>query len=211
MALNTFVLHVDHRYMSPYAMSAFVTLVEKGIDFELAELDLSSGRHRESDYQSRSFTGRIPMLSHGDFDLSESSAISEYLEELFPAPGHVAVYPEHMADRARARQIQAWLRSDLMPIREERPTTVIFDQPIDTPLSPAARAAADRLCAAATEWLGHEADQLFGAWSIADTDLALMLNRLVINGDAVPESLARYAHRQWQRPSVQRWLSLSRS
>ena len=36
----------------------------------------------------------------------------------------------------------------------------------------------------------------------ADTDLALMLNRLVINGDAVPESLARYAHRQWQRPSV---------
>ncbi|MBX9793850.1 MAG: glutathione transferase, partial [Burkholderiaceae bacterium] len=123
MARNTFVLHVDHRYMSPYAMSAFVTLVEKGIDFELAELDLSAGEHRESVYQTRSFTGRIPMLSHGDFDLSESSAISEYLDELFPAPGHVAVYPEHMADRARARQIQAWLRSDRLPIREERPTT----------------------------------------------------------------------------------------
>ena len=193
MALNTFTLHVDHRYMSPYAMSAFVTLVEKGIDFELVEIDLSAGQHRESDYRARSSTGRVPMLSHGDFDLSESSAISEYL-----------------ADRARARQIQAWLRSDLMPLREERPTTVIFEQPIYTALSPAALAAADRLCAAATEWLGHEADQLFGAWSIADTDLALMLNRLVINGDAVPEALARYAHRQWQRPSVQRWLALSR-
>jgi glutathione S-transferase len=30
-----------------------------------------------------------------------------------------------------------------------------------------------------------------------------MLNRLVINGDAVPERLKTYATQQWQRPSVQ--------
>jgi glutathione S-transferase len=33
-----------------------------------------------------------------------------------------------------------------------------------------------------------------------------MLNRLVLNGDAVPEHLAVYAARQWQRPSVQLWV-----
>jgi glutathione S-transferase len=50
---------------------------------------------------------------------------------------------------------------------------------------------------------------LFGEWSIADTDLALMLNRLILNGDDVPERLKEYASFQWQRASVQLWLALS--
>lgn len=210
MSDNTFTLYVDHQYASPYAMSAFVTLVEKGIDFELRALNLAAGEHRQGGYRERSFTGRVPTLSHGDFHLSESSAISEYLEDLLPPPRHAAVYPRHLVDRARARQIQAWLRSDLMPIREERPTNVVFFKPSPRPLSPIAVASAAHLFDAATEWLGHDANHLFGAWSIADTDLALMLNRLVVNGDVVPESLRRYATLQWQRPSVQRWLGLPR-
>ena len=36
-----------------------------------------------------------------------------------------------------------------------------------------------------------------------------MLNRLVMHGDPVPERLRHYAHKQWQRPSVQAWLALS--
>jgi hypothetical protein len=46
---------------------------------------------------------------------------------------------------------------------------------------------------------------LFEAWSIADVDLSLMLNRLVCNGDEVPAMLADYASRQWERPAVQEW------
>ncbi len=34
---------------------------------------------------------------------------------------------------------------------------------------------------------------LFGEWCIADTDLALMINRLVLHGDEVPERLVDYA------------------
>jgi glutathione S-transferase len=51
---------------------------------------------------------------------------------------------------------------------------------------------------------------LFGEWSIADVDLALMLNRLILNGDRVPAALVDYAQRQWQRPSVQAWVNLPR-
>ena len=36
-----------------------------------------------------------------------------------------------------------------------------------------------------------------------------MLNRLVLNGDEVPERLADYAAFQWQRASVQRFVALS--
>ena len=56
----------------------------------------------------------------------------EYLEELYP---DTAIYPKDIQARARARQIQAWLRSDLVALRTERPTDVIFIQPKSTPLS----------------------------------------------------------------------------
>ena len=52
-------------------------------------------------------------------------------------------------------------------------------------------------------------EHLFGEWSIADVDLALMLNRLRLNGDPMPEKLIAYAQSQWQRPSVLAWLALS--
>ena len=50
---------------------------------------------------------------------------------------------------------------------------------------------------------------LFGEWCIADTDLALMINRLVLHGDEVSERLVDYAAFQWQRASVQRFIALS--
>jgi glutathione S-transferase len=37
-----------------------------------------------------------------------------------------------------------------------------------------------------------------------------MLNRLVLNGDDVPKNLERYAKRQWERASVQRWVKQQR-
>jgi glutathione S-transferase len=37
-----------------------------------------------------------------------------------------------------------------------------------------------------------------------------MLNRLILNGDAVPAELVAYAQRQWQRPSVQAWVNQPR-
>ena len=51
---------------------------------------------------------------------------------------------------------------------------------------------------------------LFGSWSIADTDLAIMLNRLIFNNDPVPMLLKRYAAHQWQHPAIQEWLALKR-
>ena len=46
---------------------------------------------------------------------------------------------------------------------------------------------------------------LFSAFSIADVDLAMMLQRLSVNGDALPAALTEFANAVWARPSVQRW------
>jgi len=200
-------LYVDAHFTSPYAMSAFVTLREKGLEFELLTLNLDTAENQTEAYAYLSLTGRVPTLVQGEFALSESSAITEYLEDVFP---QVPVYPAEPRQRARARQVQAWLRSDLMPIRQERSTLVVFYGLKGEPLSPAAEAAAHKLISAAQALLADGRDYLFGEWSIADVDLAVMLNRLILNGDNVPANLVTYAQRQWQRPSVQEWVKQAR-
>ncbi|WP_010171834.1 glutathione transferase [Pseudomonas sp. PAMC 25886] len=200
-------LYVDAHFTSPYAMSAFVTLREKGLEFELVTLNLDTGENHSEAFAQLSLTGRVPTLVQGEFALSESSAITEYLEEVFP---QVPVYPAEPRQRARARQVQAWLRSDLMPIRQERSTLVVFYGLKGEPLSAAAQSAAQKLISAAQALLADGRDYLFGEWSIADVDLAVMLNRLILNGDSVPANLVAYARRQWQRPSVQEWVKQAR-
>jgi glutathione S-transferase len=198
------LLYVDSQYTSPYAMSVFVALEEKRIPFELRTVDLDAGANHSVEYAAQSLTARVPTLVDDEFALSESSAITEYLDEVYPGS---ALYPSDPKAKARARQVQAWLRSDLMPIRQERSTIVVFYQPSQQPLSPAAQIAARKLFMVAETLLAHGGEHLFGNWSIADVDLALMLNRLILNGDAVPPKLADYAGRQWQRPSVQAWVN----
>lgn len=201
------LLYVDPQFVSPYAMSAFVALHEKALPFEVVTVDLAGGAQHQPAYARQSLTQRVPTLVHGDFALSESSAIAEYLDEVFPG---TPLYPADPQQRARARQVQAWLRSDLQALRQDRTTEVLFYGRSDQPLSPAGQLAADKLFAAADALLEHGGDYLFGQWSIADVDLALMLNRLQLNGDPVPARLAAYAGKQWQRPSVQLWCGLAR-
>ncbi|MDD1943146.1 glutathione transferase [Pseudomonas carnis] len=200
-------LYVDSLFTSPYAMSVFVALREKGLAFETLTLDLDAGQNQAADYVQRSLTQRVPTLVDGDFALSESSAITEYLDQAYP---ETRVYPADVQQRARARQVQAWLLSDLLPIRQERSTLVVFCGQKRPPLSAEAQAAATKLITAAQALLADNREYLCGQWSIADVDLAVMLNRLILNGDAMPAQLVTYAQRQWQRPSVREWVELRR-
>jgi glutathione S-transferase len=201
------LLYVDARFASPYAMSAFVGLHEKNLAFDIETIDIVAGGAQEPGFAATSMTRRVPTWVHDGFALSESSAICEYVDEMFPG---TRLYPADPRRKARARQLQAWLRSDLMAIRDERPTLVIFYGAKMPPLSAAARAAAKSLFAAAEALLYERSENLFGEWCIADVDLAVMLNRLILHGDAVPDRLVDYAEGQWRRPAVQRWIDRSR-
>jgi len=200
--MESLTLHVDGFWTSPYAFAAFVALKEKGLPFTTREVNLHELAQHQPDFQARSVTGRVPVLEHGDFRLSESSAIVEYLEEVFPAPQYTAVLPAAPRDRARARQIMAWIRSDLMPLREERATHTIFYAPASQPLSAAGQAAAAKLIAAASAFIPDGRTSLFDTFTIADADLAMMLYRLLANSHQVPPKLVAFAKAQWQRPSV---------
>lgn len=201
------LLYVDSNVASPYALVAYVSLLEKGLTFEVKRLELSANAQNESAYAATSITRRIPTLIHDHFAISESSAICEYIDESFDG---TPLYPADLRCRARARQVQAWVRSDLMPIREERPTFVVFCGARKPALSAQAIEASKKLFSAALQLLEGRDEYLFGEWSIADVDLAMMLQRLVAHGDPVPQRLVDYAERQWRRPSVQQWINQSR-
>ena len=206
-----FTLYVDSLFTSPYALSAFVALTEKRLPFAVQTVDLEAGQHKLGAFRERALTARVPALVEGtgaeQFALTESTAITEYLEDTFPAPEYVALYPKDRRRRAQARQVQAWLRSDLLQLRVERDTETVFFGKACQPLSEAAQAAAGKLLHAANQLVREGSPNLFGDWCLADTDLAVMLHRLILNGDPVPQKLKDYATGQWQRPSVQLWLA----
>jgi glutathione S-transferase len=196
----------DRFWISPYVYSVFVALREKNAKFTEKAVALDKREQHEASFRDKSLTAKVPALSHGDFWLSESSAIVEYLDETLPGRKLLPVDPR---ERARARQIMSWLRSDLMPLREERSTNTMFYERADKPLSEAARLAAGKLVRVASDLVGAKGS-LFGEFSIADADLAFSLHRLILNGDEVPAKVREFADGVWQRGIVQEFVTKKR-
>jgi len=203
-------LYGENLWISPYVFSSFVALREKGIAFEMVELSLADGQHLEASLRDRSLTARVPSFQHDGFHLAESSAIAEYLEEAFPPPAAVPLFPTQRRERARVRQLMAWMRSDVPALRDERSTVTMFYRFKLSPLSPAAARDAAKLVRVAEALIPTGGGPLFGAWCLADSELAFMLHRLILNGDAVPARVRAYAEQQWARPSVQAFVTHAR-
>ena len=86
-----------------------LTLAEKGFpernkDWIEHEVNLGKNEHLDPEYMKLNPNGVIPTLIHDGFAMYESSAIMEYLDEVFPEP---TMMPKDVVLRARAR---AWMR-----------------------------------------------------------------------------------------------------
>lgn len=200
-------LHSDRFWISPYVFSVFVALTEKKLPFTVHEVGMDTGEHHSDEFLKVSVTGRVPALEHDGFVLAESSAIVEYIDDVFGPP---TLLPSDARDRARARQVMAFIRSDLMALREERPTTTMFYERATQPLSDKGQAAAAKLVRVASALIG-DGPTLAPSFSIADADLAFMLHRLILNGHAVPDRVAAYAAGIWQRDSVKAFVARDRA
>ncbi|XNM57068.1 glutathione S-transferase N-terminal domain-containing protein [Escherichia coli] len=66
-------------------------------------IDLDSGEHLQPTSRPGQ-TRRVPLLQIDDFELSESSAIAEYLEDRFAPPTWERIFPLDLENRSRARQ-----------------------------------------------------------------------------------------------------------
>ncbi|MCO8042288.1 glutathione transferase [Acinetobacter bohemicus] len=199
-------LYIDKKRISPYAMSVYVALTEKGLHFQEKVIDLDQQEQHSLAYRRICPTGKIPCLVVNDFHLFESWAITEYVENNFPFPEYPALYPDETKARAKCRAVQALVKTDFISIRQAMPSDSIFVPP-QVPAIFSAEAMQDiqRLLAVTDTVLGEEL-WLTEHWSIADFDLAFMLHRLLSHQIELPEKIQAYIQRNFQRSSVQSWI-----
>ncbi len=199
MQVEQLTLYVDGYFTSTWDASCFVVLTEKQLEFTTARALLRDGQGVPPALADHAAIGRVPALQHGDFWLTESHAIVEYLEDTFPAP---RVLPTDPRARARARQIMMWLRSDLTALRVERPWQSLVYHPSE--LAPLSSRAA------------HEASELFelvtrlaargelASWNIAHADLAFALMRLA--ADPLPDPARALLDDALARPAIRAYV-----
>ena len=83
--------------LSSYSAKVRLVLCVKGVDFE--ERAPAQG-YRSAEYRALVPMGTLPAIQEGDWVLSESEAINEYLEERYPTP---AMLPQDLQLRAQSR------------------------------------------------------------------------------------------------------------
>lgn len=200
-------LYAESNWVSPWVFHVMVALEEKQLPYKLEMVPLPIPAAKRDELAAKAIIGKVPILAHGETWISESIAISEYLAETFPSPTHPRLFPADLVERARARQVMSMLRTSLMALREDRPTSSVFGRPTTRPMSEKGAADAAELVRVASALVSPGKASMFANWCIADTDLTLALMRLVANGDALPQHLAAYAATNWERPSVRKYLS----
>lgn len=71
---------------SPPSWMVRLGLEEKGIDYDLEELDFGAREHRRADLLELNPRGTIPILKHGDLVLTEALSMLQYIDGLADDP-----------------------------------------------------------------------------------------------------------------------------
>ena len=87
-------------YVSPYVRKVLACMNLKGLEYEVDPITPFFGN---DEFRRVSPLCRIPVLIEGDFIVSDSTVICEYLDDAYP--GH-PLYPADPKDRARARWLE---------------------------------------------------------------------------------------------------------
>ncbi len=91
-----------------------ITLNLKGLDCEQVGVNLLKGEHKGEEHLTRNPQGFVPALALDSSEvLTQSLAIIEYLEEVYP---EVAVLPQDAVGRARVRALAQLIACDIHPV-----------------------------------------------------------------------------------------------
>lgn len=104
-------------YRSSSSYRVRIALHYKDIAFETQHIDLVVGEQQNDAYKKLNPQGLVPLLVDGDFKLSQSLAIIEYLEERFPGP---SLFLGSAQDIAYIRQMALIIACDIHPLNNPK-------------------------------------------------------------------------------------------
>jgi glutathione S-transferase len=123
---------------STYTRTARMALEEKGVAYELNEVDVMRGAGAAPEHLARHPWGKVPAFEHDGFRLFETFATARYVDEAFPGP---ALQPADARRRARMTQIcgvvdsyayeamvkQVFIQAVIVPMRGGTPDAAVME------------------------------------------------------------------------------------
>jgi maleylpyruvate isomerase len=119
MTLPDQALILHNYFRSSAAYRVRIAMHLKGLSFEYLPVHLTrdGGAQFSPKYSAMNPQQLVPLLDDNGFQLSQSLAIIEYLDEKFP---QVRLIPESLEGRARVRQIALAIACDIHPLQNLR-------------------------------------------------------------------------------------------
>jgi RNA polymerase-associated protein len=179
----------------PFSQRCRFVLFEKGMDFEIRDIDLYN---KPEDISDMNPYGQVPILCERDLVLYESNIINEYIDERFP---HPQLMPADPVMRARTRLFLFNFEKELfvhVSVLEDRAA-----KPDEKRLDRARQNIRDRLTMMAPMLLKNKY-MLGDEFSMLDVAVAPLLWRLDHYGIELPKNAAplqKYAERIFSRPA----------
>lgn len=179
----------------PFSQRCRFVLFEKGMDFEIRDIDLYN---KPEDISVMNPYGQVPILVERDLVLYEPNIINEYIDERFP---HPQLMPADPVMRARTRLFLYNFEKELFVhvcALEDRSA-----KPDDKKMVQARQSIRDRLAQLAPMLLKNKY-MLGDEFSMLDVAVAPLLWRLDHYGIELPKNAAplqKYAERIFSRPA----------
>jgi|AntRauTorcE11897_2_1112592.scaffolds.fasta_scaffold00336_6 maleylacetoacetate isomerase len=123
--MSNYKLYSYWRSSSSYRVR--IALNYKEVEFETIPVHLinNGGEQNAPEYKALNPMASVPTLIDGDFTLTQSCAILEYIEEKYPRP---PLLPEDPQARAFIRQIVNLISCDIHPLNNLRVLTALTNE-----------------------------------------------------------------------------------
>ena len=183
----------------PFSHRCRIVLFEKGMDFEVVDVDLTN---KPEDLSTLSPYSDYPVLVERDLILTDANIINEYIDERFP---HPQLMPPDPVMRARARLFLKDFESQLFINMSDLESQ-------DIEVSESARKKVTDILMQISPILGKQAYLLHEEYSMLDVAIAPLLWRLDHYNIKLPSSCApllKYADKIFQRPLFEEAMSPS--
>lgn len=94
-----------------------IVLALKGLDYTLKGVNIRVKEHHDSAYVAKNPGAGVPLLDDDGFELGQSMAIIDYLDQKYPEP---RLIPTELQNRARVLEIANLIASDMHPVNNLR-------------------------------------------------------------------------------------------
>jgi glutathione S-transferase len=196
--------------IGPSPATARFFIAEKGIDLEMISLDLIKGENREAAHLQRNPLGQLPVLELDDGTLiTESIAVCETLEELFPNPPLIGTTVKERAEtRMWTQRVNLGIAYPLLKAFQFGPGRSVYGSRTYT--NPETVGGLTGLAFHHLEWLDkHISDQFLCGprFTLADIVLFSFLTFADSHGNPIDRNLRRiwsWVDRVEARPTMKR-------